>query len=140
MQLLFKKLHDSAKAPSFAHDSDAGMDFYAVEKTTIEPGTRVAIKTGIALAIPKGYVGLFWDKSSVGISKGLKTLGGVIDAGYRGEVMIGILNTTNSSYTFEAGDKVSQLLVQKIEQPTMVETDMLGSTERGEGGFGSTGI
>ncbi len=139
MQLPIKKLHSVAKLPTYAHDTDAGMDLYALEAVTVEVGQRVQIKTGIAMAIPAGYVGLVWDKSGVSHKGGLKTLGGVVDAGYRGEIMVGLYNAGNAPYHFEAGDKVAQMLIQKIEQPTFVEVDELDETKRGQGAFGSTG-
>lgn len=139
MELKVKKLHPEAKLPSYAHASDAGMDLYTIEPVTIAPGERVQLKTGIAMAIPEGYVGLIWDKSGLSHKSGLKTLGGVIDAGYRGEVMVGCINTSTSSYTFAVGDKVAQMLIQKIEQPVITEVPDLDTTQRGSGAFGSTG-
>ena len=91
------------------------------------------------MEIPLGYVGLMWDKSGVVTKYGIKTIGGVIDAGYRGEVGVGMLNTSNVPYTFEAGHKVTQILIQKVESVEVVEVDELSDTSRGTGGFGSTG-
>jgi len=139
MQLKIKKMHPDAKLPSFAHDTDAGMDLCATEEVQIEPGAHVAIPTGIAMAIPVGHVGLLWDKSGVAIKRGLKTLGGVIDAGYRGEIFVGLFNTGKEAQVFSVGDKVAQIIIQKIEQPEIVETEDLDETARGEGAFGSTG-
>ena len=139
MQLNIKKLHPDAKLPTYALPGDAGMDLFVAEAVTIAPGTRVQVKTGIALAIPTGYVGLIWDKSGLSHKSGLKTLGGVIDAGYRGEVMVGMVNTSDVAYTFAVGDKAAQMLIQKVEQPDLVLVDQLDETRRGEGAFGSTG-
>ena len=139
MQLKIKKIHPEAVLPTFAHPADAGMDLYALETVTIESGERVQIKTGIAMAIPMGYVGLIWDKSGVSQKFGLKTFGGVIDSGYSGEVMIGLLNTSPENFTFEAGQKVAQMLIQKIEHPSILEVIELDETNRGEGAFGSSG-
>ena len=140
MQLSVQKLHMNAVLPTFAHDSDAGMDLYCCEEITLAPESRLQVKTGIAIAIPVGYVGLVWDKSGLSHKSGLKILGGVIDAGYRGEVLIGLVNLGQESHTFKVGDKVAQLLIQKVEHPEIVEVLSLEETERGEGGFGSTGI
>lgn len=134
-----KKMHPDAKLPDFAHSDDAAMDLFAVAAVDIKPGERVAIPTGVAMAIPSGYVGLIWDKSGVAVKRGLKTIAGVIDAGYRGEVLVGLYNIGEESQHFDAGDKVAQMLIQKIEQPTLVEVDELDETARGDGGFGSTG-
>lgn len=139
MELQIKTLTETAKVPSFAHDTDAGMDFFADEEVTIAPGERVVISTGIAMAIPVGFVGLIWDKSGVSTKKGLKTLAGVIDAGYRGEIKIGLVNVGSDEQAFVAGDKIAQMLIQKVEQPKIEVVDELSDTERGEGGFGSTG-
>jgi dUTP pyrophosphatase len=139
MQLQIKKLDPKAKVPSFAHATDAGLDLCALEEVTIAPGARVSVRTGIAFAIPEGHVGLVWDKSGIAHKGGLKTLGGVIDAGYRGEVFVGLHNLSDTPYTFEAGNKVAQILIQKVEQPALVEVDELPEADRGDKAFGSTG-
>lgn len=139
MKLPIKKLHPEAKVPSFAHATDAGMDLCTTVDITIEPGKLFAVPTGIAFGIPVGHVGLIWDKSGVAIKRGLKTMGGVIDAGYRGEVFVGLFNTTDEVQSFSAGDKVAQMIIQKIEQPDIIEAEDLDDTDRGEGAFGSTG-
>ena len=139
MQIKIKKLHSEAKLPSYAHPGDAGMDIFAIEKTVIKPGEHLAVKTGVSMEIPKGYVGLVWDKSGLSIKEGLKILGGVIDSGYRGEIMIGMINLSKKKYIFEAGHKVAQILIQKIESPKILESSSLVKSKRGHGGFGSTG-
>jgi len=139
MELHIKKLDQLARLPSFAHPGDAGMDLYSVAEITLLPSERVQIPTGIAVSIPEGYVGLIWDKSGLSHRSGLKTIGGVIDAGYRGEVLIGLVNLSDSAYTFHRGDKVAQMLIQKIEHPDIIEVTDLDETERGISGFGSTG-
>lgn len=138
MQLKIKKLHEGAKLPTRAHSYDAGIDLYTYQIVTINPHETKMIATGVALEIPENYVGLVWDKSSIG-SKGIKTLGGVIDAQYRGEIKILLHNLEDTPHTFEAGHKIAQLLIQKIEFPELIEVDELSDTTRGEGGFGSTG-
>lgn len=138
LTLKIKKLRD-VTLPSYAHPGDAGLDLCAAEKTTLKPGERKAIPSGIAMEIPDGYVGLVWDKSGVSIKEGIKTLAGVADSGYRGEIMIGVINLSKKSYTFEKNHKVAQLLIQKIERPTIKEVSELSDTVRGAGRFGSTG-
>lgn len=133
-----KKLDARAKLPARAHFDDAGLDLYALRDIDVLPGEVVTIETGIAVEIPTGYVGLIWDKSSVG-SKGKKVFGGVIDAQYRGDVSVLIGNLCGHTISFAAGQKVAQLLVQRIELPTVVEIDELSDTSRGIGGFGSSG-
>lgn len=139
MQLKIKKLHPSAVVPSYAHHNDAGMDLCAAAEITIAAGERVQVQTGIAMQIPDGYVGLVWDKSGVSHKGGLKTLGGVIDAGYRGEILVGMVNTSHEAFTFMVGQKVAQLLIQKIEQPDIEVVDELDDSVRGTSAFGSTG-
>lgn len=139
MKLPIKKMHPKAKIPNFAHKSDAAMDLYTTKTLTVEPGQSVDFPSGIAMAIPEGYVGLIWDKSGVAIKRNIKTKAGVIDAGYRGEIMVGMFNIGSESQTFEAGDKVAQILIQKIEQPETFLVENLNDTDRGSSGFGSTG-
>ena len=139
IDIKIKRLEEDAKLPDQPYEGDAGFDLYANETVTFEPGDKATIKTGIAIAVPMGYVGLIWDKSGVGIKKGHKVLGGVVDAGYRGEIMIGMINLSRESHTFEKGDKVAQMLIQKVEQPKIIEVEELDETERGEKAFGSSG-
>jgi dUTP pyrophosphatase len=139
MILKIKKLHPDAKVPHYAHHDDAGFDLFAIENTLIKKGERKAVATGISMEIPEGYVGLIWDKSGIGIKEGLKSLGGVVDSSYRGEVLIGMVNLSEKDYTFEKGHKVAQMLIQKKERVDFEEVKELSDTKRGIGGFGSTG-
>jgi len=139
MKLKIQKLHPNANIPSYAHPGDAGLDIHSIAKHALAPGERAMIPTGIGLALPPGTVGLVWDKSGLAIKKGLKTLGGVIDEGYRGEVMIGLVNLSDADYVIEAGDKIAQILIQQVERPELETVDELDDTSRGTGGFGSTG-
>lgn len=140
MILKIKKLDPDAIVPSYAHPGDAGMDIYANETIVINPGESVKVKTGIAMEIPDGYVGLMWDRSGMSTKNKIKSLGGVIDSGYRGESLVGLINLSDTPYTVEKGHKIIQMLVQKVERVDVVEADELTDTSRGEGGFGSTGI
>lgn len=138
MKLFIKKIREEAKIPTRAHYDDAGIDVYCCEAISIPPHTTVKVPTGIAYELPEGYCLFAWDKSSVG-AKGLKTLGGVCDSGYRGELFIPIHNLNNEPYTFGAGDKVVQMIIQKVELWEVEEAAELSETKRGQGGFGSTG-
>jgi len=133
------KIRSDAHVPSCAHDGDAGLDLCAIERTELSPMMPTSVQTGIKMEIPYGYVGLIWDKSGLAIKNGLKILGGVIDAGYRGEIIVGIVNTGSNPYTLEKGDKVAQILIQKVENVDIEEVSELSDTTRGKGGFGSTG-
>lgn len=115
------------------------MDMYSSEEKTINPQEQVFIKTGIVMEIPEGYVGLVWDKSGLSTKHGLKTIAGVIDAGYRGEISIAMANVGSDPYTFKKGEKIAQMLIQKVEQAQFNEISELSETSRGTGGFGSTG-
>ena len=139
MTIQLKKLDSGAVLPSYANSGDAGIDFYANEAVTINPGERKIVKTGIALAIPPGYVGLIWDKSGISSKYGLKVMGGVIDSGYRGEIQVIIINLSNEAYNIDKGKKIAQMLIQPIERKKIIEVDKLDDTERSSAGFGSTG-
>lgn len=139
MSLKVKKLVPGAKLPSRAQEGDAGLDLYAAEAMVIVPKELRVVGTGIALEIPHGSVGLIWDKSGLAAKSGLKTMGGVIDAGYRGEVRVVLVNLGTVPHGIAAGDKIAQLLVQKVDLPSVEEVTELSDSERGEGGFGSTG-
>jgi dUTP pyrophosphatase len=138
MQLLIKKLEQGAKLPERAHKEDAGADLFSYGEQTVEPGETKKLRTGISLSVPVGYAFLIWDKSFVGAS-GVKTLGGVGDAGYRGEIFVIVHNLNKHPITFAHGQKIAQVLIQKVELPEIVEVKELDDTLRGQGGFGSTG-
>ena len=139
MEIKIKKLHPNAVVPGYALAGDAGLDLRCIEEVTLEPGVPVRIKTGLAIEIPAGYVMLMWDKSGLATKYSLKTLGGVIEHTYRGEHQVGMINLGKESHTFRPGDKVAQMLIQPIITAVPVEVDELSETERGSGGFGSTG-
>jgi dUTP pyrophosphatase len=134
-----KKLDKSAKLPSYAHEGDAGMDIYSLEECTIAPNERRAVKTGIAMAVPKGFVGLVWDKSGLAVKNGIKTMAGVVDSGYRGELLVVLKNLGNELFKIEKHMKIAQMLIQPIESEKIIEVEELDETSRGAGGFGSTG-
>lgn len=139
MQIKVKKLDPTLPDLKYAKTGDAGFDVYARERTVLLPGVQVVVPTGVAIELPVGHVSLVWDKSGLAIKYGLKVLGGVIDAEYRGEYMVGMINLSRTPYTFEKGDKVAQLLIQKVEHARFEIVDELSETERGETGFGSSG-
>jgi dUTP pyrophosphatase len=139
MKLKVKKVHPEAKLPNYAHPHDAGMDLFALEEVNIKPGETARIRSGIAIEIPEGYVGLCWDKSGLSMKNGIKVLAGVIDSGFRGELVMGVINLGKEVYIFEKGHKVMQMLIQPVEIVDIMESEELSDTSRGEGGFGSTG-
>jgi dUTP pyrophosphatase len=139
MFIKIKKLHVDAKVPNYAHFDDAGFDLFSIENIILKKGERAMIPTGIAMEIPEGYVGLVWDKSGLAMKHGIKTIGGVVDSAYRGEVIVGVMNLGKEDYTFEKGHKVAQMIIQKKEFVDFEEAEELSDTSRGIGGFGSTG-
>jgi dUTP pyrophosphatase len=139
MRLKVKYLVEDIPKLAYAKVGDAAFDLFAAGDVTIAPMERVQISTGIVLEIPAGYVGLIWDKSGLSHKFGLRTLGGVVDAGYRGEIMIGMVNLSKEPYVFEKGHKVAQMIIQKCEHCDIVEVEELSESDRGSGGFGSTG-
>lgn len=139
MQIKVKKLHKDARLPTHGHPGDAGIDFYAIEDVTFLPGKQERMRTGVAIKIPEGHVGLIWDKSGVSFNMGLKIMGGVIDSGFRGELVMSLLNTKDEKVVLEKGHKIAQMLIQKFEHCDIVEVEKLSETVRGQGREGSTG-
>lgn len=142
MILKIKKLKEDAKAPSYSYEGDAGLDIFSYEEFVLKPGERKTVSTAIAIEFPKGYVALVWDKSGVASKFGIKSMGGVIDSHYRGELKIVMFNTSSQDYAVKKGDKIVQLLIQPVEHAelkVLSQDEELSSTERGEKGFGSSG-
>jgi len=136
--LKINKITDTAKIPTRAHATDAGLDLYSDEHYSIYPNELATIQTGIKIAIPQGMAGLIWDKSGLA-SQGLKTMGGVIDSDYRGEIKVLTKNLGYDIINITKGQKIAQMLFQKIEYPRISEEKIEDDTVRGTGGFGSTG-
>ncbi len=128
--------------PAYARPGDAGLDLCAAEAVTVEPGARVLVRTGIALAIPDGFAALVLPRSGLALRHGLTVLNspGLIDAGYRGEVKVLVVNTDRqTAVKLARGDRIAQLVVQRVEEVALAEVVELPASERGAGGFGSTG-
>ena len=140
MIIKFQKILDEAIIPHYAHQGDAGMDIFSVEEIIIKAGERKNIRTGVKMELPEGFVGLVWDKSGLAMKNGIKTMAGVIDACYRGEIGIVLVNLSGQDYKVEKGQKIAQMLIQKVERAEIEEAQKLDETKRGEGGFGSTGL
>lgn len=137
--LKIEKLSLTAKIPTRAHEGDAGLDLYADDDYTLFPDDTTRINTGIKMKIPTGYVGLVWDKSSLA-NLGIHTLAGVIDSNYRGEIIIILKNLSQDILNISHGQKIAQILIQKLETPEIEEDEIDDKTERGEEGFGSSGL
>ena len=142
--LKIKKVRENAITPKRATGGSAGMDLYACIDAPIEmqPGNRVMVPTGIAIALPDAnQVALIFARSGLAVKKGINLSNsvGVIDSDYRGEVQVGLINQSRDAYTLEAGERIAQLVVMPVCLPEVMEVAELDDTERGEGGFGSTG-
>ncbi len=137
--LKVKRINPEVTLPHYAHATDAACDLFSAEEVTLAPGERVQVGVGIAVEIPKGYSMFIWDKSGLSHKHGLKTLGGVIDEGFRGEIKVGLVNLGTAPYTIEKNHKIAQFILQKRETVQIEEVDELRESPRGEGAFGSTG-
>ena len=141
-QLRVRRLHPAARLPRRAHDDDAGYDLCAVEAATLPPGQRATIATGIAIELPAGHAGLVLPRSGLAARHGISVVNapGLIDAGYRGELKVLLLNTDRAEpFEVAAGDRIAQLVIVAVATPQIVEADGLAETGRGAGGFGSSG-
>lgn len=140
--LAIQRLDKGLPLPAYAHDGDAGADLYAREPVHLEPGARQLVPTGIALALPDGYVGLVHPRSGLAHKVGLSIVNapGTVDAGYRGEIKVSLINLDpHTAIKLERGDRIAQLVIQRVERADFVEVDELDTTSRGDGGHGSTG-
>lgn len=139
MRIRIKKIDDGAKVPRFALDGDVAMDLYSNVDAVLKPGKRMSCPTGIAIKVPRGYAGLIWDRSGLSHKSGIKTLGGVIDSNYTGEWLVGMVNLGEEEYEIEKGERIAQVVFQKVEVPEIEEVDEFEETSRGDRRLGSTG-
>jgi dUTP pyrophosphatase len=142
MRILVKRLDPDLPLPRYARAGDAGLDLYAAARVVIGPGERVVVGTGLAIAIPPGFAGLVLPRSGLALRHGITALNspGLVDAGYRGEVRVLLINhDPKTPVTVERGDRIAQLVVQAVEQVELIEVEELSASDRGAGGFGSTG-
>ena len=140
--LRVRRLDARARLPTRAYPGDAGLDLYALEDGLLEPGERASIRTGVAVEIPDGQAGLVLPRSGLAAKHGIALVNapGLIDAGYRGEVRVLLLNTDSSApFQIAPGDRIAQLVLVRVETPAVVEVEELALSERGAGGFGSSG-
>ena len=142
MDLRVEKLKDEAGVPTRAHEGDAGVDLYACEAAHLGPGERWSVGTGVAVEIPEGHAGLVLPRSGLARDSGIALVNspGLIDAGYRGEVRVLLLNTDPAeTFRVEPGDRIAQLVITPVAFADPVEVESLSETARGDGGFGSSG-
>ena len=134
-----KKLSSNAILPQKTSDNDAGWDLYASESLFILPNSRELIGTGVAMAISSDSVGLIWPRSGLAVKQGIDVFAGVIDSGYRGEIKVCLFNSSDEVVEITEGDRIAQLIIQRINNVIFKESDNLSETVRGERGFGSSG-
>lgn len=142
MTVEFKKLQADAFLPAYAHPGDAGMDLRSVESLVVPAGERRLVRTGLAMALPMGYEAQVRPRSGLALKHGITVLNspGTIDAGYRGEVGVILLNTGKEDFQIGVGDKIAQLVIAPVTIAEICEVGELDDSERGAGGFGSTGV
>jgi dUTP pyrophosphatase len=142
MGLRVRRLDPRAVLPTRAYVGDAGLDLYALDDGVLGAGERASVRTGIAVEIPEGQAGLVLPRSGLARRHGISVVNapGLIDAGYRGEVEVLLLNTDRSSpFSIAAGDRIAQLVIVTVQTPQVLEVDELALSQRGSGGFGSSG-
>ncbi len=143
LEILVTKLDEDAVIPTYAKPGDAGADLYSISELVLAPGQRALVKTGLAIAIPTGYVGLVHPRSGLGLKNGISVVNtpGTIDAGYRGEIGVVLINhDLTESFQINKGDRVAQLVIQKVENAQFKVVNQLPDSTRATGGYGSTGV
>ncbi len=142
VDIALKMLDPELPVPSYAHEGDAGADLCAREDVTLAPGQRALVPTGVSLALPLGFVGLIHPRSGLATKHGLTVVNapGTVDAGYRGELKVTLLNTdATTPIVLKRGDRIAQLVIQRVERARFIQVQELDGSARGAGGFGSTG-
>jgi dUTP pyrophosphatase len=142
VQVLITRLDKSVPLPSYSKPGDAGADLTARIDVTLQPGERALVPTGISIALPNGYVALVHPRSGLAIKHGVTMVNspGTVDAGFRGELQIILINhDPKEAISFKKGDRIAQLVIQQVERANFVEVESLPGSDRGSGGFGSTG-
>ena len=142
MTVKFKRIDPSATLPSYAHPDDAGMDIRSIEELTLVPGGRSLVRTGLVMVLPSGYEAQVRPRSGLALKSGVTVLNtpGTIDEGYRGEIGVILANFGTEPFTVEKGAKIAQMVIAPCTRAEIEETTETDATERGEGGFGSTGV
>jgi dUTP pyrophosphatase len=134
-----KLVHGNAQKPTRANENDAGWDLYSTIHTVIPPKQRKTVNTGISLQMPEHFAGLIWPRSGLSVKSGIDVLAGVVDSGYRGEIMVCLYNTSDENVAIHIGDRIAQIIFQEVPRVNMEVHETLGSSQRGDNGFGSTG-
>ena len=142
VEVLLRRVSDDVPVPAYAHAGDAGVDLTTREECVLKPGERALLPTGVAIALPDGYAAFVHPRSGLAVKYGVSMVNapGTIDAGYRGEIQVSIINLDpREQVRFAVGDRIAQLVVQRVERVRFVEVDHLPGSQRDSAGFGSTG-
>ena len=142
VEVLIRRIDATVAVPAYAHPGDAGADLVTTVDVRLEPGQRAIVPTGVSIALPHGYVALVHPRSGLAAASGLSIVNapGTVDAGYRGEIKVLLVNLDPAeAVTLRRGDRIAQLVIQRVEQARFVEVDTLPGSGRGDGGYGSTG-
>ncbi len=139
MQIKIQRLDKELELPKYSHEWDAAMDLRSADEGEIQPMEKKIFKAGIKMAIPQGHAGLIWDRSGMAAKHSIHVLAGVIDSGYRGEIGVVMVNLGKEPFKIEKGMRIAQMVIQPVVNMPVTEVEELDETERGDGGFGSTG-
>ena len=142
VDVLLQRIDNGIEAPSYAHPGDAGADLRTTDDVTLQPGERALVSTGVAIALPAGYAAFVHPRSGLAVNFGVSLVNapGTVDAAYRGEIKVSVINLDPAAaVTFRRGDRIAQLVVHRVERAIFHEVSRLPGSDRGEGGFGSTG-
>ena len=141
LEVLITRLDPAVPLPAYARPGDAGVDLAAAEDVDLEPGERAVVRTGIAIALPDGYAGFVHPRSGLAARHGITVLNapGTVDADYRGEVSVLLINHGDAPFAIRRGERIAQMVIAPVAQAQLVAVDQLSTTDRGSGGYGSTG-
>jgi dUTP pyrophosphatase len=132
-------LHSDAQLPTKANFNDAGFDLYSIVEINIPSKQRKTVRTGVSMEMPEHFAGLIWPRSGLSVKHGIDVLAGVVDSGYRGEIMVCLYNTSDEDVMIHTRDRIAQIIFQEVPRVSLSSCESLGSSQRGENGFGSTG-
>lgn len=141
VEVLLQRLDPDLPMPAYAHPGDAGLDLHARIDVELAPGERALVPTGVAIALPVGYAAFLHPRSGLAARAGITIVNapGTVDAGYRGEISVALLNTDSTAHTLARGDRIAQMVIQQVAVADLIEVSRLPGSDRGAGGFGSTG-
>ncbi len=140
INIKIKRIDKEIELPKYSREGDAALDIRSAETLVLKAGEKRVVKSGIAIELPEGQVGLVWDRGGMAAKHGIHTMAGVLDSNYRGELMIVLKNLSEDNFKIEKGDRIAQLVIQPVSEAVIEESEELSDTERGEGRFTSSGV